>query len=271
MSPARRGNIRRFVSVSRRKTMQAQMTGQPMPTSRKPLVRNSLVILAFLTLIGLGVHGYNAGWFKHTASKASELFATAATSVGQFFSKTGDLTGTSQPAVARNANNPDEMAVAIPPSTQSGDVTGENPPAIAQAPFGEDNLSKARSAYAAGDINTAIETYRTLIASNPDNIAALGELGNVFYAVRMMPAAAQAYFDAASKAIDQNQFEVAENLLPAIMEGNPMLATQLNDKLFEVHARANMGQPWQPMPATYQPYQPYQPPMPPFMQPGDQQ
>ena len=43
-------------------------------------------------------------------------------------------------------------------------------------------------------------------------------------------------------AIDQNQPEIAEALLPAIIEGNPMLATQLNDKLFEAQVRTHMAQ-----------------------------
>ncbi len=252
--------------------MQAQMTGQPMPTSRKTPVRTSLMILFLLALIGLGIYAYyNAGWFDNSASKARNLFATATTSIGQFFSKAGNVTGPYPPAVVHDTNPADVVTSVVPqPSpaqTIDSDAGGNFPPAAAPAPSFEEQLNIARGAFAAGDIDTAVEGYRMLIASNPDNIAALGELGNVFYTVGMTQAAAQVYFDVASKAIDQGQFDVAENLLPAIIEGNPMLATQLNDKMFNVHARNNSGRPGQPAPGMYQPYQQ---PMPPFMQPGGQ-
>jgi tetratricopeptide (TPR) repeat protein len=255
--------------------MQAQMTGQPMPTSRKTPVRTSLMILFLLALIGLGIYAYyNAGWFDNSANRARDLFATATTSIGQFFSKAGNVTGPYPPAVAvvHDATNPsDVVAGAVPqPSpaqTLDRDAGGNIPPAAAPTPSVEERLNMARSAFAAGDIDAAVEGYRMLIASNPDNVAALGELGNIFYAVGMTQAAAQAYFDVASAAIDQNRFDVAENLLPAIIEGNPMLAAQLNDRMFAVHARNNSGQPGQPAPGMYQPYQQ---PMPPFMQPGGQ-
>jgi tetratricopeptide (TPR) repeat protein len=253
--------------------MQAEMTGQPVPSSRNTPVRPSLVILFFLALIALGIYGYNAGWFnKNSASKASELLAAASTSIGQFFSKVGNSSSMYPPRAVQTTSHPDAVAEsASPPAAlpmPAREPLGENdiaPPA-AWTPGVEDHLDMARSAFAAGDINAAVDAYRALLASNPDNIAALGELGNVFHAVRMMPAAAQAYFEAASKAIDQNQFEVAENLLPAIAEGNPMLASQLNDKLYAAAAHNNTAQSWQPAPGMYPPYQQ---PMPPFMQPGD--
>jgi hypothetical protein len=252
--------------------MQAEMTGQPVSTSRKTPVRTSLMILFLLTLIGLGIYAYyNAGWFNHSASKARDLFATVTTSIGQFFDKAGNVTGPYPPA-AVHATNPADVVAGVPTqpplaSTLDHDPVGHVPPAVASPPGVEERLNMARSAFAAGDIDAAVEGYRMLIANNPDNVAALGELGNIFYAIGMMPAAAQAYFDAASKAIDQNQFDVAENLLPAIGEGNPMLATQLNDKMIAAHVRTNLGQPGQPAPGMYQPYQQ---PMPPFVQPGGQ-
>jgi thioredoxin-like negative regulator of GroEL len=122
--------------------------------------------------------------------------------------------------------------------SQASEVIASTFPSMAQSVGVEDTLSKARAAFASGDVNGAIEGYRQILAKNPDDIAARGELGNVFYTVGMVPEAAQTYFDTASKAIDKNQPEVAEALLPAIIEGNPMLATQLNDKLFDAQMRA---------------------------------
>jgi len=110
----------------------------------------------------------------------------------------------------------------------------------------EDKLAAARSAFAAGDINASIEGYRAFIAANPKNISAHGELGNVLYTVGAIAEAAQAYFEAASLAVEQNQIEVAEALVPAVVQGNPMLANALIDKLFDHQVRSNQSQATQP-------------------------
>ena len=110
----------------------------------------------------------------------------------------------------------------------------------------EDKLATARGAFAAGDVNAAIEGYRAFIAANPKDISAHGELGNVLYTVGAIPDASQAYFEAASLAVEQNQIEVAEALVPAVAEGNPMLANALIDKLFDHQVRSNQSQGTQP-------------------------
>jgi tetratricopeptide (TPR) repeat protein len=126
--------------------------------------------------------------------------------------------------------------------TKAGDVITSTFPSMAKNIGVEDSMSKARASFASGDVKSAIEGYRQIIAKSPDDVAARGELGNVLYAVGNIAEAAQAYFDAASLAVDKNQPEIAESLLPAIIEGNPMLATQLNDKLFEAQMRTNSPQ-----------------------------
>ena len=73
-------------------------------------------------------------------------------------------------------------------------------------------------------------------------IPAQGELGNVLYSVGAVSEASQAYFDAASLAVEQNQIEVAEALVPAVIEGNPTLANALIDKLFDHQVRTNQAQ-----------------------------
>jgi cytochrome c-type biogenesis protein CcmH/NrfG len=110
----------------------------------------------------------------------------------------------------------------------------------------EDKLATARGAFAAGDVNASIEGYRAFIAANPKDISAHGELGNVLYTVGAIPDASQAYFEAASLAVEQNQIEVAEALVPAVAEGNPMLANALIDKLFDHQVRSNQSQGTQP-------------------------
>ena len=130
---------------------------------------------------------------------------------------------------------------------------------IAPASFGfgtaakaEDKLAVARGAFAAGDINAAIEGYRAYIAANPKSIPAHGELGNVLYTVGAVAEASQEYFEAASLAVEQNQIEVAEALVPAVIEGNPMLASTLIDKLFDHQVRSNQSQGMQPAPQQAQ-------------------
>ncbi len=248
--------------------MQTQMTGQSMPAPRRTPVRTTLAVVALLALIGLGCYGCSVGWFKQAARKTGELFASARFCAGQIFGKTGDSTGTSgltstnlrwlAPAAGARSGDPAGAVSPADPSATDRPVADGRSPALAGAPGDEDNLYMARRAFAAGDINAAVEGYRALIDSNPDSIAALGELGNVFYASGMEPAAAQAYFDAANKAIDQNQFEIAANLLPAIGEGNPMLAARLNDRLLAASGRGGMDLPGLPGP-----------PMAPMMQPDD--
>jgi alkyl sulfatase BDS1-like metallo-beta-lactamase superfamily hydrolase len=112
-------------------------------------------------------------------------------------------------------------------------------PTMTQASVTQDKLTVAREAFAAGDMNKAIESYRAFVAGNPTDIAARGELGNVYYTVGAQAEAAQSFFEVATMSIEKNQLEVAESLMPAISEGNPQLAYQLGDKLFEAHLRAS--------------------------------
>jgi len=116
-------------------------------------------------------------------------------------------------------------------------------PAVAKKVGIQDKLTVAREAFATGDMNAAIKGYRAFIASNPADMAAHGELGNVLYTVGALPEAAQAYFEAASMAIEQNHPEIAEALLPSVIEGNPMLADQLSGKLFDAQMRADLSRP----------------------------
>ncbi len=131
-------------------------------------------------------------------------------------------------------------------------------PAAADAAAAGDALSKARQAFATGDVQGAINGYQAIVAQNPNDLNALGELGNVYYTIGWSHQATQTYFDAASKAIEQNRQDVAEALLPVIIRGNPMLASQLEDRMFEAQMRADgmamddLDQPQQPQQAQQQ-------------------
>jgi hypothetical protein len=130
--------------------------------------------------------------------------------------------------------------------SKASEVIAAITPSLGSTASTEDKLTIARSAFAAGDIKTSIDGYRAFIAANPKDISAHGELGNVLYTVGAISEASQAFFETASLAIEQNQIEVAEALLPAVIEGNPMLATELNHKLFDAQVRMNVSQQEQP-------------------------
>lgn len=218
--------------------MQAQMS-EPVMMERYPAKSSSGTIatlfklLILLSLIALAFYGYREGMFNQASNKASELidqyFPSAATFTAQLLNK---------PATTNETAPKPDSDVAVAEATPA--------PAVATAPAAElpaspvMALETARRAFAAGDANAAIAAYREIITMNPGDMAAYGELGNVFYMLGMRFEAAQAYFEAASKALDRNQIDVAEALLPAILEGNTMLGTQLGDRLFDMRQRSQM-------------------------------
>lgn len=132
-------------------------------------------------------------------------------------------------------------------ATKATDWVASVMPAAATQLGAKDQLASAREAFAAGNVNGAIEGYRAFIAANPKDISAHGELGNVYYTVGAGNEAAQAYFEAAKLALEKNEIEVAEQLIPVISEVNPMLAEALDEKLFEAIVRADQAR---PMPAS---------------------
>ena len=109
--------------------------------------------------------------------------------------------------------------------------------APASAASAEEGVIKARQAFASGDIQGAINGYQQVLAANPNDFATMGELANVYYMTGWIPHATQMYFQTASKAIEQNRLDVAEALLPVIVRGNPMLASQLQDRMFEIEVQ----------------------------------
>lgn len=128
-----------------------------------------------------------------------------------------------------------EAVGAVAPAAEPAAAPQAAPAAVAAA---DEGLIKARQAYASGDVQGAINAYRELLTKNPNDIVAMGELGNVLFATGGSVQAAQTYFDAASLALAQGNQQLAEDLLPVIEEGNPMLADQLHDRLFDAQMRA---------------------------------
>lgn len=123
--------------------------------------------------------------------------------------------------------------------------TAEQPAAPAQqmaaAPTSGDPMLDARTAFARGDINGSINSYRAQLQRNPDDLNALGELANVYYSVGMLPHASQAYYELANRAIAQNRGDIAENLMPVLMQTNPFLASEVQNRLFDQQMQQPFG------------------------------
>lgn len=95
-------------------------------------------------------------------------------------------------------------------------------------------LNQAREAYARGDSDTAVKAYTDFLGKNADSIDGHGELGNVYYMTGRLQEAAQSYYEAAKRMIDQNQMDRAQALLAPIGQGNPALAGELQQKMAQM-------------------------------------
>lgn len=95
----------------------------------------------------------------------------------------------------------------------------------------EDQLNKAREAFAAGNMEGSIAAYKEYVKHNSNNADARGELGNVYYLSGNFQESAQVYYDAAKLLIEQKQMDRVPALLPVIAHVNPALADELAQKL----------------------------------------
>lgn len=176
----------------------------PVP-EKKPLIKRiskgTLVALLAVVVAIVLAFGYTQHWFEGSAAKAKEMLSSV-----------------------------------VPAASEKAPVAAPEAAPVATVASAEDALTKARQAYATGDVQGSINGYKELLAKDPDNVNAMGELGNVLYTTGWIPQATQTYFEAANKALDQNNAEVAETLLPVIMQSNPMLASQLQDRMFEMES-----------------------------------
>ena len=246
--------------------MQAQMTATSAPP-RGLSFRRLLSVIFLLALIAGAYYGYTKGWFSQMAYRLSNAITYTMPTVTRAIAKLGDVFSppTDHAAtvpvntVATNGapvmmNDPAMINGPVAmndPAMMHAPMTGDAPvaPNAPNAPFMpppapvmQDPIIDARGAYAAGDLNAAIGIYRNLIANTPNNVGAYGELGNVFYAAGMYAEATHAFYDAARLAISQNRLEVAENLLPVVMEANSMLASQLHEQLANAQMQAANAQ-----------------------------
>lgn len=102
-----------------------------------------------------------------------------------------------------------------------------------QAPRRDMNeaLATARKSALAGRPGEAIHEYLQYLTSNPHDINAYGELGNVYMKIGRYQEAAQNYYEAATRLIDARQINAVVALMPIIQMHEPMLANLLNQKI----------------------------------------
>lgn len=93
-------------------------------------------------------------------------------------------------------------------------------------------LYQARQAYWAGDIKAAEQIYKKLTANSRADANVYGELGNIYYLQGKWKPAANAYYEAAIRLIDNKQYAQVNYLLRVIQGLNPNVAKKLQKKIF---------------------------------------
>ena len=94
-----------------------------------------------------------------------------------------------------------------------------------------DLLNQAIFAHQIGNDFNAIELYRELIQSYPDDPNVYGELGNVYYSKGKWKQASQAYYEAAVR-LHKVEKTQQINYLVRVIEGlDPETAKKLNEQL----------------------------------------
>ena len=96
-------------------------------------------------------------------------------------------------------------------------------------------LKVARIAYQEGNPHVAIKIYKELIELENDEADFYGELGNVYYAIGNWNEAGLAYYEAATRLIEQNKFAQV-GYLQRVIQG---LNTEQAEKLAEQLSRIN--------------------------------
>ena len=102
---------------------------------------------------------------------------------------------------------------------------------LASEAMGIDGLALARKSAQAGRLSESVREYLLYLASQPNDVDAYGELGNVYMKIGRFPEAAQNYYEAATRLIDAGHLNAVASLMPVIQMHEPMLATLLNKKI----------------------------------------
>jgi hypothetical protein len=129
---------------------------------------------------------------------------------------------------------------AVRPDLQQNQLQKSAAPAASRE--WSEGLSLARKSAQAGRLDESVSIYLHYLTTNPHDVNAYGELGNVYLKMGRYPEAAQNYYEAATRLIDAGQMNAVASLMPVIQMHEPMLANLLNQKI----ARAKEGTRGQP-------------------------
>lgn len=88
-------------------------------------------------------------------------------------------------------------------------------------------VNTARAAFWAGDVEGARAQMQALVRAHPDNADLLGELGNLQFALRDYPAAADTWYRAGLMLLDQGQGPGRRGFLQALSTIDPEKAADL--------------------------------------------
>ncbi len=129
------------------------------------------------------------------------------------------------------------------PQPASAAQTAAPPPAPVQPaapPANPDpaaRLAEARRAYWAGDIAGALQLYAALVRDLPDNADARGEYGNILYAQRRYPEAADAYLATGKLLIGGGKIAQAQPIIAVLDAIAPQKAASLRAMATDPAAR----------------------------------
>jgi len=156
----------------------------------------------------------------------------------------GKISGLQTPvADGASAGASAEMPVVRHPEPQAAATTRETvfptppaeptepPAAVTSEPASEPSVAAAREAYWKGKYKEAEAMLRALIAADPENPDLVGELGNLQYAQRQFPQAAESYAKAAELLVAQGSGAQAQRLVAVLQQIDPAKAAALAKNL----------------------------------------
>ena len=194
------------------------------------------ILLNYADVAIYGAHGRHHEAKEHEAKAAHEMKEQhnaqvhAIDRVGAGLGQTETSTNTNSVAVAEIAqgHTPSVTAQAVPAATVAEAAATPASAPVATAPTATDLLRAAREAYWSNEYDRAIEFYQALIQQEPNNLAAQGELANVYWKQGNMQQASELFSQLAPKLAAQGRQQEALNMKLYVEMANPALAKSMN-------------------------------------------
>jgi tetratricopeptide (TPR) repeat protein len=176
------------------------------------------ILLNYADVAIYGAHGRHHEAKEHEAKAAHEMKEQHNAQV-HAIDRAGAGLGQANTAAA-------PVAVAEIAQNHNPTVTAQQ--AAPAAPTAEDLLRAAREAYWSNEYDRAIEFYQALIQQEPNNLAAQGELANVYWWQGNTQKASELFSQLAPKLAAQGRQQEALNMRLYVEMVNPALAKSMN-------------------------------------------